>query len=98
MLWTQNQRAESISKCERALALRTTVLKERALLVDDSANIAELHGELGAAYRAIGRPNLARSHLEAGIKLLAIVRAAWPDRQEYRAELEEQQAILASLQ
>lgn len=95
--WLQNQRAESISMYERALALRLEALKDRKPLVQDSASIAGLHAELGAAYRATGRPDLARPHLQEGIKLLADVRAAWPDRQEYRELLEEQQAMLASL-
>jgi len=95
--WLRNERAESISLYERALALRLDVLEKRKPLVQDSANIAGLHAELAAAYRATGRPALARPHLQAGIKLLATVGAAWPDRHEYRALLDELKAGMASL-
>jgi eukaryotic-like serine/threonine-protein kinase len=95
--WLQNERAKSIAMYEQALGLRLEAIKDKAPSVHESASLGELHAELGAAYRATGRPGLARPHLQAGIKFLSAVRAAWPDRQEYLALLNEQQAMLASL-
>lgn len=96
-LWLLNQRTESIAKYEQALALRSAAVKEATPSVSDNAAVAELHGQLGAAYKATGQPLRARPHVEAAIKLYKSVQAAWPERSEYKEALDEQMASLASL-
>ena len=55
ILWQNGARTESAASYEKGLAIREALLSTSPQLVAEQAQVAELLGELGEAYRALGQ-------------------------------------------